>query len=273
MIGFIYLFSAMIHPHIADGAKTVPMRHYLNKGALLSYDPIGKKLQHDGIDFHLLTGSTDAISRIPIASIGEHPEGREIICLDPYNAPKLMSKYQELLSLLKDQACTSFRETLTVIADFIKYRVFESDKCHQLNLERFINQWMIAHSDRPQAFTYAKDGRKIPVIPLDAFVEEGIGMCRHVSLATAFFLDNILKDPDLKHILPSGTVYHVRDQLFEGGHSWNIYISEDRSQFWHIDSFWELIANLNLIDEKESLYLEYGKSCIKTEIRRFFKDG
>jgi hypothetical protein len=261
---------------ISDGSKTVPMIRFLEAGALVHYDPIKQTLKHNDLEFHILKGSQENISQVPIVSIGENPLIREIICLDPQNAPTLEGRYQELLSLLENESLASKPERLSqkkvleIISDFVSKKLFNVAGCYGWKLDDFIKQWIIDHSHESSAFTSAKDGQKIPVIPLDDFAAKGIGMCRQTSFATAFYLHRILSSPDLQNLLPPGKVYHVRDHVLKGGHSWNLYIPDDRSFCWHIDPFWEVIADLNDPDEKKVLYIGYGETCIEREIKRFF---
>lgn len=196
----------------------------LDKGVLEGYQSETKTIVHEGISYEILNGCTTQLSRHPIASVGTDVLGREIIILDPNNSPILNQKFQEFQG-----------NTITDACQFIRAQVFDLDRCDE------------RHIDQSEQF-----------MPLDAFVEAKIGVCRHWALVTGYFLDRLF---------PQAQVYHVRDTLKNGGHAWNLMILND--QAWHIDAFWNVIKNLNNLDDLNFLYSIYGRAPIDNEIKRF----
>lgn len=246
-----------------SGPKTVFMVAQLGKGSLLNYDPKRQTLLHQNTSYYILKGSTRNISKKPIVYISSFPTVREIISLNPLHSPVLKNLYHRLFFLLKEK--TPLQKALEITTSFIKEEVFSSKQSLE-QLDAFIEEWKQTHPRTD--FTPTKEGEDLAVIPLDDFLRARMGVCRHFALAAAYLLDRLL---------PSGHVHVVRDiidtPLLYGGHAWNIFVSEDGLDAWHIDTYWDIIKDLNSPQDRTFLYQAYGKEAIDREIQRFAPTG
>lgn len=97
---------------IPDGPKTILMWEGLK--ALTEYEESSGTCVYNNLPYTILTSHFHAFTQTPIACVGSHPLEREIILLDPQNAPILESKYQEWkqeLSPLTRFICSLFESS------------------------------------------------------------------------------------------------------------------------------------------------------------------
>jgi hypothetical protein len=251
---------------VPEGPKTLSMLEELNAGALLSYDAQTEIFSHQGIDFLVLKGSNRDISAFPVACIGSNPLHREIISLDPSHSPLLMEKYQELVLSLEQVDNPLFE-----VVRFVREEVFDEEISTEGNLNVFIEDWIASIQRKFSDFTETKERDLLPVIPIDTFVEVKMGVCRHHALVTAYFLDKLAKECKI----PPGASYYVRDMVHSrtvyGGHAWNLYVFDDKSENWHVDTYWNVLKNLNVIADLNYLYKAYGRKAIIREKQRFLQ--
>lgn len=238
---FLVLSFSLLSFVPPDGAKTKMMLETLNQAPLAGYREKEGTFQYLGTQYKILCGHVQDISQSPIASIGSGPQEREIITLDPKHAPFLEKKYREFL--------LEGSYTWQALSDFIRNCIFDKSLCQ----ERYIRSLV--------------DSR--PVVSLEAFIESQVGVCRHFAFVAAYFLDRLSKEDKI----PRGTGYYVRDlvqtERGELGHAWNLFVLEDGSAAWHIDSQWNVIKNLNKREDFNFLVDKYGKKAIWNERNRF----
>lgn len=254
-------FLATLSIHLLDldkASKTSPMMQELNADLFPDYDKEKELFLHDGISFHVLKGSNSSHSLEPTACMGAAPASREIILLDPHNSPLLNEKFEELLVLL--QGSSSTEQTLQILCNFIRTKVFTPSLSTAHHLELFIKE----HSSPT---TLTKNGEPVPVIVLDEFIKAGIGVCRHQALVSAYFLDKLLNA--IPPLLPPGKVHYIRDIITQGGHAWNFYVPQNSLERWHVDPLWNIVKNSSCPQERELLNTSYGKRAIDREILRF----
>jgi hypothetical protein len=247
-----------------DGKKTVIMMQGLDAGALAAYDPSSQTLRHAGTDYTVLRGANEHISTAPVACVGSVPAGREVILLDPARSPLLESAYRDLTAqLLCARAKLSERDALHAVAQYVSRTVFDSASC----TEGRVNE-IVRHARQTTA---AKDGSSVPVLPIDAFIRERAGVCRHLALVTAYFLDRLSKDSAMRLCFPRGQTYYVRDMVPGGGHAWTLFIPAHACSAWHVDALWGAVCDA--ADERNlpALRAAYGADAIDAEIDRFFK--
>lgn len=78
-----------------------------------------------------------------------------------------------------------------------------------------------------------------PVMDLDVFVENHVGLCRHYAYATAFFIDKLQNETP--PIIPKGKISMVRKNFPRGKHVFCMYVSQDKSLKLIIDSMWGIV--------------------------------
>lgn len=163
---------------------------------------------------------------IPFFSIGQN---REVLLYDPVNMPLLSSHYERFQ---QGSAASSIEGWLYDLMTYVRRDVFDLSRCS----ESAILQIADKHS----------------VVPLDTFIGAGIGVCRHFSLTTGYFIERFLEENQLE-----GSHYWVRGQTpGRGRHAWNLLaIGPD---IWLIDLFWGQIGRLNSSKERVRLAALYG---------------
>ncbi len=269
----LILLSLLSAPLVADqkmGQLTRPMLEKLEQGLFAYYNPHTKTLFHQGKLFHLVTGSAGHLSEKPWISIGSFPRAREVISLDPDNSPTLEESYRRLLHYLEGNA-RSLQDVLEMASSYIRHEVFSPPLCGDKKVADFIKQWVF-QSGRPRTdFTLTTEAELFPVVPLEDFVRAKSGVCRHLALAFAYFFDKLQKESSLAHLLPQGACYLVRDDIpvrgDSGHHAWNLFVSNDQSQIWHVDSTWEVIKNFST--DRAILNRLYSEEVIGREIKRY----
>ncbi|MBI2743189.1 MAG: hypothetical protein HYX48_04655 [Chlamydiales bacterium] len=256
---------------LAFGEMEASDKRSLEDGVFVHYNTREKTLLHQGKLFRVVSEESGHLSKQPYASIGGDPFCREIISWDPYNAPLLEEKYLELRKIVIENA-TCLEELLWLACSFVKHEVFSHNpKKSEQEVDLFLQEW-IFHSERQRAdFTLTWDGFLFAVIPLEDFVKMKRGVCRHLAPLLAYFIDKLQADEELKALIPPGETYIVRDEVTvgqrTGHHAWNLYLSSDGEEAWHIDPTWELLKNI--YTETPELTAKYGKEVIEREKERF----
>lgn len=88
-------------------------------------------------------------------------------------------------------------------------------------------------------------------------------------MVSTYFIDRLCKDGYL-----SGKVFHVRDRVasklrISATHSWTFFVSSDKQQIWHIDSFINALFDFNDAKDFDSLCEIYGETAIMNEKIRY----
>jgi len=228
----------LILSFISDGPKTVLMVEALQQGALNEYEIDKAHFRYLGLSYQILKSHFTVFSEQPLACIGANPLEREIILLDPTSSPYLEKRYQQFIL----QNNFSFES----ISQFIENVIFNPN-------------WVFLSS-------VSANRLEFPVISLDTFVEAGVGVCRHFALVTAYFLDRLSKEEKIAN----GKSYYIRNTIEtasgSGGHAWNLYLLEDRSAAWHIDTQWGIIKNILIDEDLHFLIDAYGKSAMESNL-------
>ena len=227
------------------------MFEILDKGALVHYRD--QSLFHNDISYKVLTGRIQDVSITPVVSVGSSPLTREIIALNPEKSPLLQQKYAELPGV-----------TFEEITDFIRLNIFHAG-CTERKINTFVFNWL--ETSTLDDFALTDDQAFVPVIPLDAFIDAGVGACRHASLVAFYFFDRLIKEERI----PPGRVHYVRDVIKFGGHAWILYIPHDSDDVWHIDPQLAIIKNCRT--DLEELYGFYGQTSIDRQLKRFKSYG
>ncbi|MCB1119548.1 MAG: hypothetical protein KDK65_06275 [Chlamydiia bacterium] len=247
----IRLFLCNYHPapkqpfidqEIPDGIRTVQAKKFSN----------GLETSLQG--YTVLSGNVRNFASTPIASCGS-TASREILLLDPNDSPKLAAHYEHLQKQIGEETDTEV--ILKKVAQYIQKEIFPGTKVESLiNRARQTHQ-TTTHRDYPE--------QKIPLIPIDTFIENQVGVCRHHALVLAYLLDRLKQDGKL-----DGTIHHIRDAVQGGAHVWVNFIPRHKAgeshAKWHLDSLWDVLENYATQLGYENLRI-YGKAR-KNQISR-----
>lgn len=186
----------------------------------------------------------ETIPNAPFVYPGKHP--REVILFDPPNSPRLQEAKSQFFEKLRPSF--SEAEILVTLIDFIRDEVFDLTKCDNKILSNLLG-----------------DTSKEPEIPIDYFIEQRIGVCRHIALVTTYFVDQLIKENML-----SGEVFFIRENLPYGRHAWTLLLTETGA--WHIDAYWGSLENAKTDAGFLNLCRKYGKRVMDTQKLRWSHD-
>lgn len=190
------------------------------------------------------------------AQLGETiPEGpfqyrgklpREIITCDPAHSPILEAKYKEWVEEVR--GANGEEQILHQLLTYLRAKTFSIEECTPAKVIRWIE-------------TNYKESKEAE-IPLDAFLEARLGVCRHTALTTTYFLDRMVKEGRLQ-----GKPFLIREELPFGRHAWTLLLTEQGA--WHIDTLWGVIANGKTKVGYQRLCSLYGKGVMERQKLRW----
>lgn len=201
-----------------------------NLGRFTEYDLSKREIKVGDQLYQVISAEVDdfANSALPLASCGS-AESREIILLDPKNSPLLQKKYQSFVVYLKNYLAEQNKDKLSpdeflrFVCAFMDQKVFP---IRSLNLEEKVENIIKEGQKNPQ---FLKIG-KMPCLPIDHFIKEKVGVCRHHSLVAAYLVDKFIKENseccDFK-----GKVQMMRDNIEGGAHVWVSLICDKGKTF------------------------------------------
>lgn len=220
----------------------------------LSEDEL-KKL---GKDTTILTHEFTAFHRGKVASIGSSLTGkREILVLDP-QSDKLKKLYSEFSK--------NFNKNDAVEDVYKKTQQFINSKFEANNEEDIVYENWIKEN---KEFLTLENGKKVPVIPLEKYVEEQTGVCRHKALLTSFFWTKLIEDG----LLPPGEIHHNRDFIkFEleesrAKHAWLVYKETKNNKLYLIDPEHRKFEEISI--HNKNLVSHYGKEAVENMLQRY----
>lgn len=167
---------------------------------------------------------------------------RESITFDPKGAPLFDRHYLALKKELKgiDQE----DELLLLTLDYVQRQIFDLPHCSETNVETLI----------------ASYGQR--EIPLDFFLAEKKGVCRHIALCVTLLLDRLIQDQFL-----TGECFLIRDELPWGRHAWTLFLSKEGA--WHLDGYYGVLENGKTRAGFSKLCHKYGKEVIERQKERW----
>ncbi|WP_131778656.1 hypothetical protein [Legionella bozemanae] len=153
-----------------------------------------------------------------VFSIGSS-SSREMIMLDP-EAESLKKLYAELRQNIRVGATT-----LEILQEISKL----TQKTFPISETTLLKEFVEKH---------LKEGN--PIIPLDAFMQTGIGLCRHHTLLNAYLMSRLVEDGILQ-----GEVIHQRHSFQKhGAHTWNLFRDTKDGTLYSLDSLWKNVTSL-----------------------------
>ena len=204
----------------------------------------------DGKPVPCITRNTRDFHISPLCSAGAGASNkREILYLNP-SSLRMRLSYIKLLGKLKEKNIWDIAEPEKAPDPaIILQAVFELTR-----------ELLAPHGDNKGRVRSLRKGRK-KVIPLDDFIEEKTGVCRHHGLLNAYFLSILVAMDVLK-----GEVICHRQNLRtarSGAHSWVVFKSEE-GKLYSLDSFRDKL--ICITDEpgglEESIYGSDAESTI-----------
>ncbi len=264
-------------PKIVEaGPRTVEMKQFLSN--FPAYDQNQNLIELNHKKYVPITGALRDISTKAVASCGSSSK-REILVLDPDNSPKLKKHYAELKEILinfqKNQGKALFEEeVLKQVRDYVRHHIFLTRNIPDLSekIDGFVE---LKHKSKqtPKAVyevskNYVAD---VPIISIDEFIKEEIGICRHHALVTGYLLDRLTKEPEPRML--EGIVQCMRDNIVHNGeraaHTWIAFLSTKEKKRWHIDTLWGELIDFSTQQGIEHLKLRgYGENAINNQIKK-----
>lgn len=174
---------------------------------------------------------------------------REILIVDRKNSPLLEKSYQDLLASLKERKME--KEILLHLLYYVRETLFDPNLCNMENVATLIQA---LHPDELE-----------PEIPLDFFLKQRTGVCRHMALTTAYIIDRLISDGWLK-----GQSLLIRENIPSGRHAWTLFLSEEGA--WHLDASWGFLADGKTEEGFLHLCQYYGKQVMLKQNKRWSSD-
>lgn len=210
-----------------DDGRTLIMRENLAKKNWPTVKRGNEEyLQIEEVEYQVVTKKMKNFSKIKAVSLGADLN-REIIILDT-DSKFLNDKYQQLKIFLNRHN----KDTLAILKATI---TFIRENCLPVIKEQTV-----------QTFIASRRGEKFldyPVIPLEEFLKNKMGVCRHHALILAYFLDRL----SAEGILSAGEVHHYRADIKSGAHAWVFYKPIAESKLYLADS------TLSICDEIKNI--------------------
>lgn len=240
--------------------------------SLNGYDEGGKNLFYKDVRYNLIISRVTQFYNENLISAGSSTE-REMILLEAGNTPLLNQHYNTFLKQLnrlqKDNQILSSEVIIDHLIHYMNIYIFPTWNKDSVEFEKIIKEFEIIHSDNK---IYHKTYKKsVAVIPIEYFIENKMGVCRHHGIVAGYILDRLVREQ--KGILiVEGTVQIIRDNITKGNlrigaHVW-VAFTESTGKKWHIDTLWRLAVQLDTPENKEYLSAAYGAEAIENELKK-----
>lgn len=209
-----------------------------------------------------ITCGTQRFSQQRLVSCG-CAEDRELLFLDPTSSPEIELHYDRFLHTLSAGMTTE--EILSQLKEYLRSHMFTCKK-PQIEAVRAYNAAISAISARVARHKDHLDW-KIPMIPIDDYVRQGIGLDRHHALVACYFIDRLLTED---HPLLDGTVQFMKCNLPDDGahivttfipkrqgadpqqRSWKQH-QESPPEKWLLDSYRNVLVNFAKPEDRIAL--------------------
>lgn len=215
-----------------------------------------------------------------LISAGNKAE-REIVSLDP-DSTYFKAKVAEFDQFIQQKKSAnngplSEPELLICVNEFMHQNIFTQPPSEEAVLE-IGRQW--TGTKMVHLGAEGRSEAEVPIIPIEKFMAEGIGVCRHHAMVASWFIDHLVKKGELQ-----GVVCHVRSDVVnfprQGGkggvvgHVWVEFIGRESRNKWLIDTTEDRIVEFsnpfqvkNIVpkskpDEDTDLYMIYGRKAVE----------
>lgn len=242
--------------------RTLAMDRYL--GQYPDYQQKERILKIDGKDHQVISADVVdfADNTLPLVSCGSSAS-RELILLDPSHSPLLQKCYHDYLRFLnlsrvklgKDKL--DAKELVFLTEAFMSNHVFPSNSHAEKEVDDFVDGYL----QKPDC----KKLDQQPCIPIDAFLQAKIGVCRHHSLVAAYLMDRFIQHHP-EQCSFQGKVQIQRDQVIGGAHAWVSLICKDGSTFC-MDSLNHIMGDLADPAFIRGIRLVFGTKAIDHQLK------
>lgn len=171
---------------------------------------------------------------------------RETIIVEPENSPLLNAACEKIareVSVLDDEI-----DILQTVLLFVADELFRFQYRGSVQTDMVIKHYTIENQTNE--------------IPLEFFLNEKIGSCRHLALTSSYLLQALVQ----KKIL-SGKAFFIRDNTNDGRHAWSLYLNEKGA--WHLDPTRNLLINARSPQGYHDLCIQYGKKTMERQKKRW----
>lgn len=191
-----------------------------------------------GLRYRILKREVTDFSQ-PIVQIGAEGIGREsdqeIVILDP-TSKHLKKIYNQVKQKILDQLNGRFNPSAVIHCAMVAVR----DILQGLYLSD--NERRDIIDDISRKFGEAKLDQT-SIVPIQHFIDERMGACRHHGLLMAYVLHQLIHEP--RPLLPPGNVFYQREDVGDGAHAWAVYKplqakpdEKGKYEFYLVDSMW-----------------------------------
>lgn len=227
----------------AGRRRSITMFDTLVSQKVLSKEGDQNSLKINEKPYRIVTGAmTDFLSE-QYVSIGGDGLGRELIAVDP-QSEELNKVYKKLRDeildspefkefkagdhLTPERINTVFETIYSHVRTIFDFGVEDTKKLNTIfeaKLDAICSEWKGDYVKGEAEINGEVREIGSPVISLDFFIKNKMGVCRHHVLLVAFFVSSLIRDG----LLPKGEV-HIHRNFVQSGdmHSWVIYIPESK---------------------------------------------
>ncbi len=225
-----------------------------------------------GLDYRVLTREVTDFSQ-PIVQIGAEGIGKknaqELVVLDP-SSKQLKEIYDQVKQEIIDQLNGRnpeprlvLRYAMVAVRGILSTLPLASDNERRDIIDDITARYGEAKLDQTS------------IIPIQHFIREHIGACRHHGLFIAYVLDRLVHDKE--PLLPPGTVFYQRENLDadRGAHAWAVYKpiqaqsdANGKYDFYLVDSMWGE-EPLNVMHTRRQKLTVYGETIRENLVKRY----
>lgn len=193
----------------------------------------------------ILDGHVTNFLRNKLVAIGAYT--REIILLDPESI--LLNEAYDTIKEYINMGKMNPDEIMLFLVSFLRDSVFQNEVSEDKITELANTHSVGLFNDEP-------------IVPMDAFFKNGLGVCRHHALLLSYFLDRLQHEG----LFLKGTVYHHRDLIERGAHIW-VMFQRLQGSLYLIDSMFNTVQRFDMKSKK--LIKQYGKKALDECIKRY----
>lgn len=266
--------------------RTITMNRFL-LGFLHSKNYNNGMIYIAGKEYKIITSKVTRFAhrKIPLISCGSSIS-REFIILDPIHSPLLRGKYNLYKAKILEYFQNNKKNILTSyeLVELTRKFMFEHVFSGVLSQAKYVYEIIQAYKLNP-AFhpLVTKDGQgDITYIPIDYFIKNEAGVCRHHVLVAAYLLDRFIRS-HANRCSFSGKVQIMRDEVKPpentdqtAAHSWVSLVCNEGNKeiIYTLDSLNNLAGTLDDITFTSLFGYKFGNKAMQhqrekaTELRK-----
>lgn len=244
--------------------RTEMMLYALDYYQVEGVDLKKQTLTHNDLVYQILCLDSQNVLGRPVASVGETPFNREVVVLDAQSAV-LMALYKNFKESLCVEVLPSDPGNLLRSLDNWMNQIFS-----KRDVKALVAQWQESKSLQSSVRSTKNGEKSTPLIPIDYFIENKTGTCRHFTLLGLYMLQKAIDDG-----LIYGEVYYVRADLQGGrGHAWMMFKEPSPSaNAWVVDLFSHEVANLEDPKDYNSVMALFKDEKVVSTAKDYYGKG